>query len=129
MNVLLDTHTFIWLDTQTEKLSLKALNLCQDRNNTLYLSMASIWEMQIKNQLGKLSFKVSIAEMVNIQQQDNDMKIMSIQLEHIYRLKDLPQHHNDPFDRLLLSQSITEKMPIISADKKFSQYSKGDGKK
>ena len=122
MKALLDTHTFIWLDSEPEKLSQTAFNLCQDGNNELYLSMASVWEMQIKSQLGKLSFKVSISGMVNVQQQDNDMKILDIQLNHIYRLKDLARHHNDPFDRLLLSQSLEESMPIISADKKFYQY-------
>ncbi len=123
MKVLLDPHTFIWLDSQPEKLSQTAFNLCQDVNNELYLSTASIWEMQIKNQLGKLSFKVLISEMVSAQQQDNDIKILNIRLEHIYRLGELPRHHNDPFDRLLLSQSLEENMPIISADTKFDQYS------
>lgn len=85
--------------------------------------MASLWEMQIKNQLGKLNFEVSIPDMLNVQQQDNDLKVLDIQLEHIYRLKDLPRHHNDPFDRLLLSQSLKENMPLISADTKFDQYS------
>ena len=122
MNILLDTHVFIWLDTQPEKLSKTAFDLCRDESNQMYLSMASIWEMQIKNQLGKLSFDVSIAEMVLIQQQDNELQILEIQLEHIYRLSDLSKHHNDPFDRLLLSQSLEENMPIISADTKFEQY-------
>lgn len=122
MNILLDTHVFIWLDTQPEKLSKTAFDLCRDESNQMYLSMASIWEMQIKNQLGKLSFDVSIAEMVRIQQQDNELQILEIQLEHIYRLSDLSKHHNDPFDRLLLSQSLEENMPIISADTKFEQY-------
>jgi len=71
MNILLDTHVFIWLDTQPEKLSKTAFDLCRDESNQMYLSMASIWKMQIKNQLGKLSFDISIAEMVSIQQQDN----------------------------------------------------------
>jgi len=122
MNILLDTHVFIWLDTEPEKLSKIALELCSDESNQMYLSMASIWEMQIKNQLGKLSFEVSIAEMVRIQQQDNELQILEIQLEHIYRLSDLSRYHNDPFDRLLLSQSLEENMPIISADTKFEQY-------
>ena len=122
MNILLDTHVFIWLDTQPEKLSKTAFDLCRDESNQMYLSMASIWEMQIKNQLGKLSFDVSIAEMVLIQQQDNELQILEIQLEHIYRLSDLSKHHNDPFDRLLLSQSLEKNMPIISADTKFEQY-------
>ena len=102
MNVLLDTHTFIWLDSAPEKLSKTALELCQNKNNTLYLSTVSAWEMQIKNQLGKLNFEVSIPDIHNVQLQD-------IQLEHIYRLKDLPRYHNDPFDRLLLSQLIIAK--------------------
>ena len=122
MKILLDTHVFIWLDTQPEKLSQTALDICSDESNQLYLSMASIWEMQIKNQLGKLRFEVSIAEMVRVQQQDNDLQILGIQLEHVYRLSDLSRHHNDPFDRLLLSQSLEESMPIISADTKFEQY-------
>ena len=113
----------IWLDSQPEKLSQTALNLCQEENNELYLSMASVWEMQIKSQLGKLSFKISISEMVNTQQQDNDIQNLDIRLEHIYRLSELPHHHNDPFDRLLLSQALEENMPIISADTKFNQYS------
>jgi len=92
MNILLDTHVFIWLDTEPEKLSKIALELCSDESNQMYLSMASIWEMQIKNQLGKLSFEVSIAEMVRIQQQDNELQILEIQLEHIYRLSDLSRY-------------------------------------
>jgi PIN domain nuclease of toxin-antitoxin system len=122
VKVLLDTHTFIWLDSQPEKLSQTALNLCQDENNELYLSIASVWEMQIKSQLGKLSFKVSISEMINAQQKYNDMKVLNIRLEHIYRLSELPRFHNDPFDRLLLSQSLEENMPIISTDSKFDEY-------
>lgn len=122
MKVLLDTHTFIWLDSAPEKLSKSALEYCQNENNSLYLSVASVWEMQIKNQLGKLNFKIPIAEMIHIQQQDNDLKILDINLPHIYQLKILPPHHNDPFDRLLLSQSAIENMPLISADEKFKYY-------
>jgi PIN domain nuclease of toxin-antitoxin system len=122
MNVLLDTHTFIWLDSAPEKLSKSALECCQNENNTLYLSTVSVWETQIKNQLGKLNFKIPIAEMIAIQQQDNDLKILDINLQHIYQLKILPLHHNDPFDRLLLSQSTIENMPLISADEKFKYY-------
>jgi PIN domain nuclease of toxin-antitoxin system len=123
VNVLLDTHVFIWLDSKPEKLSKLALDICQDRTNELHLSMVSIWEMQIKNQLGKLHFEVPISEMVNVQKQENDLRIMGIEMEHIFRLKDLPAHHNDPFDRLLLSQSLENNIPIISADTKFEKYS------
>lgn len=89
MKVLLDTHTFIWLDSAPEKLSKSALEYCENENNSLYLSVASVWEMQIKNQLGKLNFKIPIAEMIHIQQQDNDLKILDINLPHIYQLKSI----------------------------------------
>jgi PIN domain nuclease of toxin-antitoxin system len=123
MRVLLDTHTFIWLDSSPEKLSKTALALCQDEKNELYLSIASAWEMQIKNQLGKLKFNMPLSEMIKTHQQDNALKILNIHLEHIVQLKNLPLHHNDPFDRLLLTQSLAENIPIISADVKFKYYS------
>ena len=122
MNLLLDTHTFIWLDSAPEKLSKTALDFCKNKNNTLYLSAVSVWEMQIKHQLGKLDFKIAMAEMIQTQQQENDLKILDIRLKHIYQLKNLAPHHNDPFDRLLLSQSSIEDMSLISADSKFSRY-------
>ena len=122
MKVLLDTHAFIWLDTQPEKLSKTAMEVCQDTDNQLYLSMASIWEMQIKVQLGKLKLKISLADMLTVQQQENDLNVLNIALAHIYQLQALPFHHNDPFDRLIITQSILENMTIISVDEKFKAY-------
>jgi PIN domain nuclease of toxin-antitoxin system len=122
MNVLIDTHVFIWLDTQPEKLSQKALEICQNTDNQLYLSIASVWEMQIKVQLGKLDLKVPLAEMVNVQRQENDLQLLNIALEHVYQLQKLPFHHNDPFDRMIIAQSFLENMPIISIDRIFTQY-------
>lgn len=120
MKVLLDTHVFIWLDSEPEKLSQTALNICQNQNNQLYLSVASVWEMQIKHQLGKLNLKLPISQMLTTQEQDNNLKVLPIKL--IYQLKNLLLHHNDPFDRLLLAQSLQENMSIVSADTKFNQY-------
>jgi PIN domain nuclease of toxin-antitoxin system len=122
MKVLLDTHAFIWLDTQPEKLSKTAMEVCQDTDNQLYLSMASIWEMQIKVQLGKLKLKISLADMLTVQQQENDLNVLNIALAHIYQLQALPFHHNDPFDRLIITQSILENMTLISVDEKFKAY-------
>ena len=122
MKVLLDTHVFIWLDTQPEKLSKRALDVCQDTDNQLYLSMASIWEMQIKVQLGKLKLKIPIADMLTVQQQENDLNVLNIALTHIYQLQALPFHHNDPFDRLIIAQSVLENMTLISVDEKFKSY-------
>jgi PIN domain nuclease of toxin-antitoxin system len=122
MKVLIDTHVFIWLDTQPGKLSKKALEICQDTDNQLYLSMASVWEMQIKVQLGKLDLKVPLADMVKVQQQDNDLQVLDITLEHVYQLQRLPFHHNDPFGRMIIAQSFLENMPVISGDGIFTQY-------
>ena len=122
MNVLLDTHVFIWLDTAPDLLSQTALRFCQNQDNQLYLSMASVWEMQIKYQLGKLNLKLSIENMITTQQQDNDLKTLGIEAKHIYQLNNLPLHHNDPFDRLILAQALTENMSVISADTKFKHY-------
>jgi len=122
MKVLLDTHVFIWLDTQPEKLSRTAMEICLDTDNQLYLSLASMWEMQIKVQLGKLKLKIPLAEMLNVQQQANGLNILNIALNHVYQLQVLPFHHNDPFDRLIIAQSVLENMTLISIDEKFKAY-------
>lgn len=121
MKVLLDTHTFIWPDTLPEKLSKMAMDICQNVDNQLYLSIASVWEMQIKVQLGKLNLKVPLADMLKVQQ-ENDLNILNITVEHIYQLQNLPFFHNDPFDRLIIAQSSLENMTLVSADGKFKNY-------
>lgn len=122
MKVLLDTHTFIWLDTLPEKLSKMAMDICQNVDNQLYLSIASVWEMQIKIQLGKLNLRVPLADMLKVQQQENGLNILNITVEHIYQLQNLPFFHNDPFDRLIIAQSSLENMTLVSADGKFKNY-------
>ena len=122
MKILLDTHAFIWLDSQPEKLSKKAIEVCQDTSNELYLSMASLWEMQIKVQLGKLKLNISLEEMLVLQQQENDLKVLNFSLAHIYQLQSLPFHHNDPFARIIIAQSILENRTLISVDDKLKAY-------
>ena len=78
MKLLLDTHTFLWWDSEPSKLSSKVLTLCQDRANTVLLSVVSVWEMQIKSQLGKLKLSLPLAEMVETQRQANNIEVMSI---------------------------------------------------
>ena len=122
MKVLLDTHVFIWLDSAPEKLSPKAFAVCQDQDNELYLSMASVWEMQIKQQLGKLNLKLPLKQLIEEQCANNGLQILSIEADHIYALNELPLHHKDPFDRLLIAQAILEKMIIITSDTQFINY-------
>ncbi len=122
MKLLLDTHTFIWWDSSPQKLSPKALSLCQNPQNTLLLSMVSIWEIQIKLQLGKLSLNLPLPELIETQQQTNNIELLSIDLTHVLTLDSLPHHHKDPFDRLLIAQANVENAVLVSGDSILANY-------
>jgi PIN domain nuclease of toxin-antitoxin system len=120
--LLFDTHTFLWLDSNPEKLSPVALAACEDSNNELYLSVISIWEILIKTKIHRLQLQVPIKELIDVHQKENNLKLLSVELHHVYALELLPLHHKDPFDRLLMAQAISEQMSLISIDNKFHQY-------
>jgi PIN domain nuclease of toxin-antitoxin system len=122
MKVLLDTHTFIWWDSDPAKLSPKALALCQNPATTVLLSVASVWEMQIKVHLGKLKLKLPLADIVNAQQRTNGVEVVPVNLPHVLELDSLPAPHKDPFDRLLVAQANVEQATLITVDPIFSQY-------
>lgn len=122
MKLLLDTHIFIWWAIQRGKLSATALTACEDFGNELYLSLASLWEMQIKLQTGKLSLQRPLAQLVAEQQQLNGLQLLPVKPAHIYALDQLPLHHKDPFDRLLIAQALHENLPLVSVDTAFAAY-------
>jgi PIN domain nuclease of toxin-antitoxin system len=122
MNLLLDTHTFIWCSIDPEQLSATASQLILDRNHTLFLSLASLWEMQIKLKLGKLQFDLPLSELLAVQQEINTIQLLPIELAHIWTLGSLPLHHRDPFDRMLITQATANQMPILSVDVAFDCY-------
>jgi len=122
MKLLLDTHTFIWWDSEPAKLSPQALALCQDRQNILLLSVVSIWEMQIKIQLGKLRLALSLREIIESQRQTNNIEIVPVTLAHVLALESLPSHHGDPFDRMLVAQAMVEGAALVSADSNIAKY-------
>ncbi|OKH39658.1 twitching motility protein PilT [[Phormidium ambiguum] IAM M-71] len=122
MNLLLDTHVFIWLSLTPERLSERVTDLLMDETNLWFLSLVSIWEMQIKRQLGKLSLNLPLPELIASQQQTNGLQLLPIELNHIFTLENLPQFHRDPFDRLLIAQAITEQIPLLSIDTVFDHY-------
>jgi PIN domain nuclease of toxin-antitoxin system len=122
MKLLLDTHTFLWWDNEPDRLPKSIYDLCQNPENELFLSMVSIWEMQIKAQLGKLNLRTSLAQIVADQQNQNGVTLLGINLAHIYALKDLPPHHRDPFDRLLITQGQSEGATLLSKDEVFVNY-------
>jgi PIN domain nuclease of toxin-antitoxin system len=123
MKLLLDTHIFIWWANQPDKLSQPALSALQDEANELLLSVATVWEMQIKIQLAKLKLSLPLNELVESQQEINNLKILPVALNHVLALDALPYHHKDPFDRLLIAQSLEEGATLVSTDSKFSEYS------
>jgi PIN domain nuclease of toxin-antitoxin system len=122
MKFLLDTHTFIWWDSDPSKLSQHALELLKDKDNLRLLSVVSLWEIQIKHQLGKLTLNKTLGEIVTTQQ-NNFIEILLINVSHILALDSLSIYHKDPFDRLLIAQANIENAVLISCDSIFANYS------
>ncbi len=122
MNLLLDTHIFMWWDGALDKLSPQVQAACRDRANTLWLSVASVWEMQIKQQLGKLQLRQPLADIIREQQKINDVHLLSVDLRHVLGLDQLPAHHKDPFDRLLVAQALIEDLLLVTADPVLKIY-------
>ena len=122
MKLLLDTHTFIWWSGAPNKLSPKALALCQDASNRVLLSVTSVWEMQIKHQLGKLRLYLPLGDLISEQREINRIEVLPITLPHVLVLESLPFHHKDPFDRLLIAQANSEGAVLVTKDPAFEEY-------
>jgi PIN domain nuclease of toxin-antitoxin system len=122
MRVLIDTHVFIWWTSDVKKLSSRVHNLLLDPSTEAILSMVSIWEMQIKLSLGKLQFRTALSELVDDEINRNRIELLPLSLSHIYALSNLPNHHRDPFHRILIAQSMEEDLQIFSIDEKFDAY-------
>ena len=122
MKLLLDTHVFIWWDDEAGTLSDAARSALEIPDNDVYLSIASVWEMQIKSDLGKLTFNLSIGEKVASQRLHNGLVVLPVTENHIYELSTLKNHHRDPFDRLLVAQARREGMTLVTADPQVQAY-------
>jgi PIN domain nuclease of toxin-antitoxin system len=123
VRLLLDTHVFLWWTTEPQKLTQDMRAFCEDSANTLLLSVASVWEMQIKIQLDKLRLTLPLRELIESEQATNKIELLPILIEHVFALQQLLPHHKDPFDRLLIAQSIVDDVAILTADSDFSRYS------
>jgi PIN domain nuclease of toxin-antitoxin system len=121
MKLLLDTHAFIWWDSDPAQLSARALAALRDPANEVWLSVASVWEMVIKAQLGKLALRVPLADIVS-QQQGNGLRVLPVTLAHALGVEGLPAIHKDPFDRVLIAQANAEGAELVSADHVVRQY-------
>ncbi len=120
MNYLLDTHTLLWFLYDNPSLPQTARNLICNSEN-VYVSIVSLWEIAIKKSIGKLDIECSSSEIAEVCQ-EKAISILSIKPIHLDEIPGLPQIHNDPFDRLIISQAKSEGMSLISKDGKFGSY-------
>ena len=121
MKLLVDTQSFIWFVENDKQLPLKIKNELEDHNNIIIISIASLWEMAIKMSLGKLKLSCDLAKMIDKLYQ-NGFEILPILPEHTIKLSTLDYFHRDPFDRIIISQGLTENIPIVSSDEIFDDY-------
>ena len=122
MRLLLNTHVLIWLTEGSSNLSQTAKQAIEDEDNRLYLSVASLWGMTIKISLGKLQLGISLDRIVESYLLPTSIEILPININHLLGLLDLPSHHRDPFDRMLISQTQAEELTLVSGDRLFGDY-------
>lgn len=122
MKLLLDTHAFLWFDGEPNRLSPKVQNLVTSNAHELFLSHVSIWEIQIKSQLGKLALRGSLSKVLDEIQRENQIQFLPIEIEDILNLASLAHYHRDPFDRLLVAQAMRNNMQLISHDPEIANY-------
>ncbi|HOV39061.1 MAG TPA: type II toxin-antitoxin system VapC family toxin [Spirochaetales bacterium] len=122
MKYLLDSHVFLWWANEPEKLPQNVLRVIKNPHNTVFISTATSWEVQIKESLGRITFLKSWEEILRNEIEKNYFLILPITLEHTFVLKKLPPLHKDPFDRILIAQSIFEDLTLITSDPFIRTY-------
>lgn len=122
MRLLLDTHAFIWYTTDSSRLTATGRSVIDNGENDILLSTASVWEMAIEHSIGRLTFSMPFMEFIKQQIAVNRIDILEITFDHIEVVASLPLHHRDPFDRLIIAQSMAEQIPILSVDAIFDAY-------
>jgi PIN domain nuclease of toxin-antitoxin system len=119
MNILIDTHIFLWALSVPSKLSDERRSALEDLSNTIYVCSITIAELMIKASIGKLQIDFDPVELAK----ESGFALMGFSPEAALLLKDMPFHHRDPFDRMLIAQSLAEDCPIMTDDWKIEQYS------
>ena len=122
MRCILDTHTLLWFLIGSPQLSAKARATIEDTGNVKYVSIASFWEISIKDTLGKLPLHKPYAELFPSCLDKNGFKLLPITFPHLHAHRTLPLIHGDPFDRMIIAQALAEDIPIIGRDPEFSAY-------
>ena len=123
MNVLLDTHAFLWWVVDDSQLSTTAKAIIVEPTNTIYLSVVSAWEIIIKERTGKLSLPESPETYIPSRLTANRFVTLPVEMPHVLKVASLPDHHRDPFDRLLIAQSQVENLSLLTVDHLIGQYS------
>jgi PIN domain nuclease of toxin-antitoxin system len=118
VRLLLDTHAALWLLADDPRLSKRAVTLVTDPRNDVILSAVVVWEVAIKRSLGKLDAPDGFADMLV----DAGADPLPINLDHAHAVRELPWHHRDPFDRLLVAQAQHERVSILSGDERLAAY-------
>jgi PIN domain nuclease of toxin-antitoxin system len=112
----------MWTDSAPSRLSAEVSSLIRDSDTVIFLSLVSVWEIQIKHQIGKLAIAMPLANIVERQQRENQIMVLPITLSHILEIDNLPMHHRDPFDRMLIAQASVEGLTLLRDDTALAQY-------
>lgn len=120
--VLLDTHAFLWFVFDDPRLSGRAAEVLEDESVEKVLSIASVWEIVIKVQIGKLGLGMPLERFVRDFVEGRTLTLLRIDLEHLLAYGALPLHHRDPFDRLLVAQATALGLPVVTTDPNFAPY-------
>lgn len=122
MRILIDTHCWLWLCAEPERFSKATFARLADPDCQRLLSSASIWEIAIKHSLEKLSLPAAPRDFVTSRLVTTQTEVLSITAAHALRVADLPSHHRDPFDRMIVAQAMVEATPLLTADKALRRY-------
>ena len=123
MNLLLDTHALIWVSSNSQQLSSSALTAIQNQENVVYFSIVSLWELVIKQQIGKFpDSQFALDQRAVDRFIDAGYQLLPFQPNHLWQLQTLEMHHRDPFDRALIAQAAAENLTLVTRDTVFNQY-------
>ena len=122
MKLLLDTHAFLWFISGDDALSGKARSLIEDEANDKLVSIGSLWEIAIKNSIGKLPLAKPFGQLIPEQLQRGGFAVLGLTVGHTAQLTQLPLHHRDPFERMLVAQCLAENLPLVSGDDALDAY-------
>jgi PIN domain nuclease of toxin-antitoxin system len=122
MKLLLDTHSLLWFLDGDAALSPIAREVIEDTENELFLSVASLWELAIKISVGKLALGRPFGELIPEQLAAMGIVVVDVSLQHLTRVIELPWHHRDPFDRLIVAQALVDDLPVVGRDAALDAY-------